>query len=85
MPTTEPVRFSDLRQLLLDLGFREVRVPGSYIAFEHAASGALFTYPEYRPEDLVHPVYVSVARKHLDERGILDEKDFDRRWRKVSA
>ncbi len=51
---TEPtIPFAVLRRLLLGLGFREVVVAGSHIAFLHADSGTDLFLPVYRSDQKV--------------------------------
>lgn len=83
--------FSDLRRLLLDLGFEErtipptseVPVPG--IAFRHAASDSFLAFRAYRPRDKVSALDIIGVRKQLDLQGLLSAEAFDASLRKASA
>jgi hypothetical protein len=77
--------FARLRQLLLDLGFRERVVDGKYFGFTHAESGCFFALPLYRPQERVSNTDVAGVRSQLDWRGLLSEEAFDAALRKASA
>jgi hypothetical protein len=86
------VRFSDLRKLLLDLGFVEEMVPGNpaaheppAIVFGHAPSDWIFVFRTYRPEEKVSNADVFGVRSQLDWKGLLSEEAFDAAVRKASA
>ena len=84
MPTSD-LTFAALRHLLLDLDFVEKTTPGSYLIFEHAASGTVLVFRPYRSQEKVSlPDLVSV-RAQLDERGVLAADAFENLLRKVSA
>jgi hypothetical protein len=78
------LRFSTLRQLLIDLGFREQTNSASCI-FEHEPTDTVLIFRAYQPREHVNwPDLVSV-RRQLDERGLLAAESFDHRLRKASA
>ena len=84
MPTSE-LPFGALRHMLLDLDFVEKVVPGSYVVFEHAASGTVLVFRPYLPQEKVSRPDVVSVRSQLDERGLLAAEVFDRLLRKASA
>jgi len=49
------VKFSGLRQILLDLGFKEVPVTKPHIGFQHDGADLLTVLPPYRGNSLVAP------------------------------
>ncbi len=63
--------------MLLDLGFVETLVPGPYLLFEHSPSGTLLPYRAYEPGDNVSWADLVMTRRVLDERGILEEREFE--------
>jgi predicted RNA binding protein YcfA (HicA-like mRNA interferase family) len=81
----DDVTFADLRRVLQGLGFTETVVPGSHIVFDHATTGTQIVVPPYRDKDLVHPRHLAVARRYLDENGLVRRDAFEALWRKVSA
>jgi hypothetical protein len=68
-----------LREILTDLGFGEVGLPGNHIAFEHATSDAFLAMPKYRSNQYVAPHQLIMVRMQLDARGILDADEFNER------
>jgi hypothetical protein len=77
-PMSEPrFRFSQLRQLLSDLGFKEVPVRKPYIGFRHDDSDTLIVLPSYRSNSLVAPHHLVQVRIMLDAKGLMDGEAFD--------
>jgi hypothetical protein len=73
----DKVPFDCLRKLLLDLGFVETVVPGPYLLFEHAPSGTLLPYRAYASGDSVGWADLVMTRRLLDERGLMEQKEFE--------
>jgi hypothetical protein len=71
------ITFARLRQLLLDLGFRETVMPKSHVFFAHEPSGAEVALPVYRANRLVLPHHLASVRMMLHWKGLMDEDDFD--------
>jgi predicted RNA binding protein YcfA (HicA-like mRNA interferase family) len=71
------IPFALLRQLLLNLGFREVVVPASHIGFRHAETGAEIVLPTYRGNQHVAPRHLLLVRLTLDAKGLMDGDEFD--------
>jgi len=70
------ITYGQLRNLLMGLGFKEVRRPeGS--ALKHAKSKTIFLFRPYRDTDAIKPAEVYHAREMLDARGLLDADAFD--------
>ena len=73
------MKFSALRRLLSDLGFREVPVKKPFIGFEHGDDpDAWFVFPSYRGNSLVAPHHLAQVRILLDAKGLMAADDFDR-------
>jgi hypothetical protein len=72
----DAIRFDSLRRLLRDLGFVETVVTGPYLLFEHSPSGTLLPYRAYQAGDSVSWADLVMTRRLLDERGIMDEEEF---------
>jgi hypothetical protein len=71
-------RFSSLRQLLLDLGFKEVPVEKPHIGFQHDAPDLLIALPPYRSNAPVAPHHLVYVRMMLDGKGLMNADEFDR-------
>jgi hypothetical protein len=83
-------RFSSLRRLLLELGFKEHRfqwdqqfrdgpVKRTSIGFQHDESDTLIVLPGYyRSNSWVYPHHLITVRIMLDAKGFMDAEDFDR-------
>ncbi len=83
---SEPrIKFSTLRQILADAGFREVAISGSHLGFRHDKSDTLIVLPEYRATAHVAPYHLAQVRIMLDAKGLLDADGFDRRLANIPA
>ena len=83
-------RFSSLRRLLLDLGFKEHRlrwdqefkdgpVKRTSIGFQHDESDTLIVLPGYyRSNSWVYPHHLIYVRITLDAKGLMEAEDFER-------
>jgi len=71
-------KFSNLRQMLLDLGFKDVPVTKPFIGFQHDQSDLLIVLPSYRRNSLVAPHHLVYVRMMLDGKGLMDAEQFDR-------
>lgn len=71
-------KFSSLRILLSDLGFKEVAVKKPYIGFEQDACDASIILPPYRSNALLAPHHLAQVRIMLDAKGLMDAEEFDR-------
>lgn len=78
------VSFAELRQLLLDLGFRQSK-RGKFWFFEHSPSETIFGYRPYRTRERVTVRDLHLTRKQLDWRDLLDEQAFDDLLKKATA
>jgi hypothetical protein len=72
------IRFATFRQLLSDLGFRQIQLSDAHIAFQHDATDTLLALPVYKANQHVAPHHLAMFRVQLDAKGILDADDFDR-------
>jgi len=79
------VKFSSMRQILLDLGFREVPVTKSHIGFQHDGADLLIVLAPYRGNALVAPHHLVYVRMMLDGKGLMDAEAFDRLVANVPA
>jgi hypothetical protein len=76
MPNSK-LAFTQLRQLLLDLGFTETVTPKSHVFFAHAPSGAEIALPIYRSNRIVLPHHLHTVRVMLNAKGLMDGSAFD--------
>jgi hypothetical protein len=79
------ITFTDLRRLFTELGFTEVVVPKSHVAFLHADSGTEIFLPLYKPDQRVAPRHLVPVRAMLDAKGVLDEAGFDLAVAEIAA
>jgi hypothetical protein len=80
----ERVTYGRLRKLLVELGFKENRVPGG-VSFKHDTSDTVFLFRPYRVADRVQPAEVFLVRKMLDEKGLLEPDSFEMLLTKTPA
>ena len=78
------IKFGELRQLLLDLGFREVPGP-EQIIFQHEPSDTLFVFRSYRPRDAVADYNLIEVKTMLDARGLMSVEAFENQFKKAPA
>lgn len=78
------ITFAELRQLLVDLGFR-VSKRGKGWFFEHPPSETWFVFRPYRVNERITLRDVNSTRFHLDWRGLLAPEAFDERFKKATA
>jgi predicted RNA binding protein YcfA (HicA-like mRNA interferase family) len=72
-------KFSSLRRLLLELGFKKVPLKGAFIGFEHKESDTLIVLPGYyRSNSWVHVHHLVYVRVTLDAKGLMEADDFER-------
>ena len=71
------IKFGQLRELLFDLGFREVAISDTAVGFQHDASDTLIVLPTYRANRIVLPHHLVTVRVTLDGKGLMDGDAFD--------
>jgi hypothetical protein len=72
------IKFSSLRQVLSELGFKKVTVTKPYIGFQHDESDTLIVLPSYRSNSSVASHHLAQVRIMLDAKGLMAAEDFDR-------
>jgi hypothetical protein len=73
------MKFSELRRLLSQLGFREIPVQKPFIGFQHVDDPeAWLMFPSYRGNARVAPHHLFQVRVMLDGWGLMEAADFDR-------
>ena len=73
---SSPISFSCLARVLGGLGCQHTTVTGSHVSFEHAPSGALIVLRPYTDDETVSPTDLAVARRTLDEFGVISRDQF---------
>jgi hypothetical protein len=76
------VTFADLKDLMEQLEFDTIVVPGSHVSFVDRHSGRPFILRSYEDNDTVDPAGLAYVRSTLDAWGIFDREDFDEHMRK---
>lgn len=78
------VKFGELRQLLIDLGFLE-SVGQEEIAIRNPAADVLFVFRRYRPGDRVADYNLLEVQRMLDARGLMAAEVFANHFAKTPA
>jgi predicted RNA binding protein YcfA (HicA-like mRNA interferase family) len=79
------VAFATLDSFLRRLGFTATTVAGSHLRYEHAPSGTVLVLREYHPTDPVTWADLTVVRRFLLERGLVEEEAFERLLQEPAA
>jgi hypothetical protein len=69
--------FESLKAFLIGLGCQFHSAPDAHVTFKHPASGALIVLHFYRDNEAVSPTDLAIARRVLDEFGVLPRDEFD--------
>ena len=77
--------FADLRQVLIDLGFKMTVVPGSCVVFEHEPAHARLVLEPFADSEPVDSATLAIVGRNLDERGILTRRRFEELLQKRSV
>jgi hypothetical protein len=72
------IKFSDLRQILSDLGFKRFPVKKPLIGFCHDEASASLMFPAYRGNSWLAVHRLLQARVLLDAKGLMHQDEFDR-------
>lgn len=72
------VCFADFERLLLKVGFHRAPTVGPQMFYKYFDSDTWILLPFYAPDAKVRLIHLVAARRLLDERGLLEESDFDR-------
>jgi hypothetical protein len=82
---TDKITFGDLRRLLEERAFDQVRVDGPYVVYKHELSGALQAFRSHRPGEVVDPMTLASVRKTLVGFGFMEEDEFEQAVRNAVA
>jgi hypothetical protein len=78
------IRFAELRQLLLDIGFSEASGTEE-IVFRHEPTDTLFVFRRYRSADPVMGYNLIEVKDMLDSRGLMSAERFEDQFKKAPA
>ena len=79
------IKFTELEQLLLSIGFAIAPTTGSQKVYQHPSSGALVVLPGYEQQAYVQTVHFVTVRRILSENGLMDSDKFNRLLYKVAS
>ena len=77
------VTFDELRDVLAEIGFRETQEK-TRKRFEHPL-GPVLLYRLYKDKEKISARDMLVTRGQLDDQGLIDAAEFDRRTQKTPA
>jgi len=76
MALSRRITYGQLRRVLLDMGFQEIRRDDG-VALKHAKSGSLFLFRPYQETDPLQPAEVFLVTQELDARSLLEPESFE--------
>lgn len=79
------VKFQELEQLMLDIGFVAMQTTGSQKVYQYAPSATLIVLPGYEQQAYVRTVHLVAVRRILSENGLMDSDKFNRFLSKVAS
>ena len=79
------IKFVELEQLLLSIGFVEVPTTGSHKVYEYSPLGTLVVLPGYEQQANVRTMHLVAVRKILDENGLMNRDVFTSFLEKVAS
>lgn len=82
---SDKVRFSALRRLLEEHGFRMGNALGSHRVFLRPSDQSLLFFPPLNPTDSVPPQDLAATARLLDDRGVMRRDDFDSALRRSNG
>lgn len=74
---TDRITYAQLDELLTRLGFTRRRVEPKWLCYEHAGTHTMIVLIEKKPTELVRITDAISARRHLVEKGLICDEDFD--------
>ncbi|BAZ40300.1 hypothetical protein NIES4101_62610 [Calothrix sp. NIES-4101] len=82
---TRDIKFAELEELLLSIGFVEIPTTGSHKVYEYSPLGTLVVLPGYEQQANVRTMHLVAVRKILDENGLMDKDVFSRFLEKFAS
>jgi hypothetical protein len=83
--TKSRITFRELKELLLDLGFRDASKESGFPRFEQPDTGTILLFRAHRSNQLVGNHEIVFVRRQLVDNGLIDPVEFDRFVLKVPA
>lgn len=77
--------FGEIHRLLGELGFVQMPAKKPAVLFEHKASDTFFIFRPHRLTEPADAMTLSVVRKMLDEKGLLNREEFEDALHQASA
>ncbi len=71
------IKFTELEQLLLSIGFATVPTTGSQKVYQYPSSGTLVVLPGYEQQAYLRTVHFVAVRRILSENGLMDSDRFN--------
>ncbi|WP_337885677.1 type II toxin-antitoxin system HicA family toxin [Fischerella thermalis] len=66
------IKFTELEQLLLDIGFVALPTTGYQKVFEYPQLKTLVVLPDYEKQQYVNAIHLVAVRRILSENGLMD-------------
>jgi predicted RNA binding protein YcfA (HicA-like mRNA interferase family) len=79
------IKFTELEQLLFDMGFAEMQTTGSQKVYQYPASNVLIVLPAYDRQASVRKIHLVAVRRILSENGLMESDRFDACLDKVAS
>jgi len=79
------IRFGELRELLLEVGFSESPQEQDRLRFKHPVTGTILLFRPYKSDEAVSQRDMVVVRRQLVDNGLIAGAAFDRFLERASA
>lgn len=79
------IKFTELEQLLLSIGFAIVPTTGSQKVYQYPSSGTLVVLPSYEQQAYVRTVHFVAVRRILSESGLMNSDKFNHLLDKLAS
>ena len=79
------IKFVELENLLLSIGFVKVATTGSQKVYQYPSSGTLVVLPGYEQQAYVRTVHLVAVRRILSENGLMDSDKFNHFLNKLAS
>lgn len=79
------IKFTELEQLILSIGFVTVPTTGSQKVYQYPPSGTLVVLPGYEQQAYVRTMHLVAVRRILSENGLMDSDRFNHFLQKLAS
>lgn len=79
------IKFIELENLLLSIGFVKVATTGSQKVYQYPSSGTLVVLPGYEQQAYIRTVHLVAVRRILSENGLMDSNAFNHFLNKLAS